>query len=85
MASFEEWAQAYLDYDDTFGSIIRHHMPDGPAYVEDPETGKKYAIPDGETLEQFCDRIRRSKECGRNLFFEEWDPYTFEYKPGLIY
>ena len=37
-----------------------------------PETGKHYICPLGETDEIFIDRIERSKQAGRNLFFEEW-------------
>lgn len=86
MEMWQKWVQAYFDLEDAFEGIhIRHHMPDGPAFIENPVDGKRYAMPNDETLEQFYDRIRRSKECGRNLFFEEWEPYTFEYDPEFIY
>ena len=38
---------------------------------------------ENETDKIFMDRLKRSKECGRNLFYEEWEP--FEYEEGLIY
>lgn len=39
--------------------------------------------PEGETVATFLDRLERSKKSGRNLFYEEWEP--FEYDPDLIY
>lgn len=39
--------------------------------------------PENETDETFMERLKRSKECGRNLFYEEWVP--FKYKDGVEY
>ena len=38
--------------------------------------GRMYMIPDSETDETFIDRIRRSKEAGRNLFYEEFEEFN---------
>jgi len=86
MEQWQKWIQAYFDYEDAFeGAKIRHEQMAPTAFTQNPVDGKRYAMPKDETLEQFYDRIRRSKECGRNLFFEEWEPYTFEYDPEFIY
>lgn len=48
------------------------------------EKGKMVIQKDkNETDEIFMDRLKRSKACGRNLFFEEWKP--FEYLPNRDY
>ena len=39
--------------------------------------------PKGETVEAFMNRLKRSKEEGRNLFYEEWP--TFKYEDGVAY
>jgi hypothetical protein len=45
-----------------------------------------YVKPFDETEEVFMDRIRRSKEQGRNLFFEEWPLFVHEWEtdPDVI-
>jgi len=44
---------------------------------------KSYEQPEGETKDIFMDRLKRSKEAGRNLFYEEWP--EFKYIPGAVY
>ena len=44
-----------------------------------------YWVPDNfETDKEFFDRLERSKEAGRNLFYEEWKPFE-GYKEGCMY
>ena len=51
--------------------------PNGSIGYEEPgndlvvEDGNSYLVPKNETDETFLDRLKRSKKCGRNLFFEE--------------
>lgn len=66
------------DYFEAFGSMPFMAEPSSVLVVEDGE-GNLYKIDEPE--EATVDRIRRSKEAGRNLFFEEltpFDPYTDE-------
>ena len=51
--------------------------------VTDHETGKHYAAPDDETAAGMLDRINRSIQVGRNLFYEEWEP--IEIDPDALY
>ena len=63
-----------------FGLIATH-----PRYRR-AENNKEYVKPFDETEEVFMDRIRRSKEQGRNLFFEEWPLFVHEWEtdPDVI-
>ena len=54
--------------------------PSGNVAVVDFANNEEYVMPDEETEESFMDRIRRSQEAGRNLFFEEWPPLTREWE-----
>lgn len=54
--------------------------PCGNAAVIDFENNREYVMPDEETEESFMDRITRSQEAGRNLFFEEWPPLVREWE-----
>ena len=54
-----------------FGSVPFYIEPSSTLAVED-KNGDLYLIDDSEAA--FLDRIRRSKEAGRNLFFEECKP-----------
>lgn len=42
---------------------------------------KTFFNPNGESTEAFMDRLKRSHEAGRNLFYEEWEEY--EYPEGV--
>lgn len=65
--------QARLKYDETFEPSEMHGSYIYDALVTtNPETGKHYICPLDETDEVFLDRIERSKQAGKNLFFEEW-------------
>ena len=46
--------------------------PDGRVIAIDFDNEKEFEMPEEEMGEQFYDRIQRSKECGKNLFFLEW-------------
>ena len=46
-------------------------------------TRKAYIQPQEETIETFMDRLARSKEAGRNLFYEEWE--RLKYKKHCFY
>ena len=37
--------------------------------------GRMYMVPNDETDETLVDRIRRSEEAGRNLFYEELEEF----------
>ena len=57
--------------------------PDGGFAVYDGDY--QYIAPIDETDETFMDRLKRSKDAGRNLFFEEWKRVEVEYKKGAVY
>ena len=57
--------------------------PSGDMTAVDLEKNKEFVMPFDETEEVFMDRIRRSKEQGRNLFFEEWPPLVHEWETDL--
>ena len=62
-----------LKYDEIFYPAEMYGSYIYNAHVTtNPETGKHYICPLDETDEIFLDRIERSKQAGRNLFFEEW-------------
>lgn len=63
---------------------IGYKEPGTKLSVEENETLKAYVAPENETDDVFMDRLRRSKESGRNLFFEEWEEDN-EYRKGVIY
>lgn len=46
--------------------------------------GEERLSPTYETDEEFLDRLERSKQAGRNLFYEEWTTVP-EYRPGAKY
>lgn len=52
-------------------------------FIDSKSEEKTFISPFDETDEIFIDRIKRSKEVGRNLFYEEWN--TFEYNPDYVY
>ena len=56
-------------------------MPTGMFMIESEDTC--YIQPETETDETFMDRIDRSRNQGRNLFYEEWE--TFEYDDDTEY
>ena len=60
--------------------------PSGDMTAVDLENNKEYVKPFDETEEVFMDRIRRSKDRGRNLFFEEWPLFVHEWEtdPDVI-
>ncbi|MBE5775627.1 MAG: hypothetical protein E7337_17190 [Clostridiales bacterium] len=57
--------------------------PSGDMTAVDLDNNKEYVKPFDETEEVFIDRIRRSKEKGCNLFFEEWPPLVHEWETDL--
>ncbi len=64
-----------------YGSYI-----DNALVTTNPETGKHYICPLDETDEIFLDRIERSKQAGRNLFFVEWpEAKPFVHDPEKLY
>ncbi len=67
----------------------RKQFPDDNCFFSEPGSGilienkeEAFISPFDETDEVFFDRLVRSKEIGRNLFYEEWN--TFEYAPDCI-
>ena len=62
--------EARMEYWKQYGAVYYGEPGDG-LFVEDDD-GNAYQAPEGETDAIFRDRIRRSKEAGRNLFYEEW-------------
>ena len=71
---FDAYREAFPD------SKLCFLMPDGDVTVVDFENNREYKMPLEETTESFMDRIRRSQEVGRNLFFEEWPPLAHEWE-----
>lgn len=82
-----DFEQAFNEYNKTFseGSTLGHSVIgcsmcyDVPEAIDrsKPSGQNSYIKPhfwDGETPEEMMDRIKRSVSCGRNLFFEEWEP-----------
>ena len=61
-----------MQYYEAFGSMPFFAEPSSTIVVED-ENGTMYNVDEPE--EQTIDRIRRSKDVGRNLFFEELQPF----------
>lgn len=60
------------DYFKAFGSMPFMAEPSSVFVVED-ENGTLFKVDEPEQVT--VDRIRRSKEVGRNLFFEELEPF----------
>ena len=74
-------------YEEAFpNSKVCFLMPSGDLSVVDFNSNREYRMPEEETEETFMDRIRRSQEQGRNLFFEEWPPFVHEWEtdPDVI-
>ncbi len=55
----------------------------GGVSVERESDGAGFRGDENESDEVFLDRLERSKKAGRNLFYEEWEP--FEYEDGVDY
>ena len=56
-------------------------------YIRDAQYADTFGLSDSEVREDiFMDRIRRSQEQGRNLFFEEWPLFVHEWEtdPDVI-
>lgn len=49
----------------------------GDAIVEREIDEKSFYNPKGESDEVFMDRLNRSREVGRNLFYEEWEEFDY--------
>lgn len=61
---------------DTFPDAMCGIGPTGGGLWMCDENGENTVCePANETDEVFLDRIAQSREAGRNLFFEEWEPY----------
>lgn len=71
-----------IEYFTAFNSVPFVSEPSNAVIVEDGD-GTAFLVTDTEA--QFLDRIRRSKEVGRNLFFEECKPYTQEIEDSIKY
>ncbi len=74
-------------YEEAFpNSKVCFLMPSGDLSVVDFDNNREYRMPEDETEDIFMDRIRRSQEKGRNLFFEEWPLYVHEWEtePDVI-
>ena len=74
-------------YEEAFpNSKVCFLMPSGDLSVVDFNSNREYRMPEEETEETFMDRIRRSQEQGRNLFFEEWPLFVHEWEtdPDVI-
>lgn len=63
------WIKEYFE---AFGSMPFMAEPSGALVVED-DIGTLFKIDEPEQVT--IDRIRRSKEAGQNLFFEELPPF----------
>lgn len=50
----------------------------GTIMLSRPTDGQLFVPPEGETDKEFAERLKRSKEAGRNLFYEEWVPFSYE-------
>lgn len=55
----------------------------GEVIITSGNTGKAFRSDLTETDEVFLDRIKRSIEQAKNLFYDEWSPLV--YKEGCIY
>ena len=74
-------------YEEAFpNSKVCFLMPSGDLSVVDFKNNREYRMPEDESEETFMDRIRRSQEQGRNLFFEEWPLFVHEWEtdPDVI-
>jgi hypothetical protein len=72
-----------LAYRDQFDDNCFFAEPSDLIMVEDPQTKKYYISTYTETEEEFMDRLKRSQEAQRNLFFEEWEEHRIV--PGMMY
>lgn len=63
--------------------ICVYNEPGNGILISNRTTGASFISPDGESDETFLDRISRSKEENKNLFYDEWE--KFEYEEGMIY
>ena len=57
--------------------------PGNQIMILDEETDNYHISPFDETDEIFMDRLERCKKEQQNLFFKEWE--TFSYKEGCLY
>ena len=69
-------------YSNTFkGSELFFDFNSRKIMVNRESDGKLFVRPNGETDETIIDRIERSKQAGRNLFFEEWEEVVPPFVP----
>ena len=71
----EHYDNAVQEHDSVFGNtvMVGYHFCYGRMGLDNNTTDEFFKCPDTETTQQFDDRIARSIEAGRNLFFEEWE------------
>lgn len=55
----------------------------GEVIITNGKTGESFRSDLAETDEKFLDRIKRSAEQSKNLFYDEWNRVAF--KEGCIY
>lgn len=52
--------------------------PSNNVAIVDKKSGITYISPDDETDSTFNERLERSKQSGKNYFFEEWEEYVLD-------
>ncbi len=69
--TIEKYNKLYPDDDMKFG------IPDGVLLKRNNDESLFYGD-ENESDEVFLDRLERSKKAGKNLFYEEWEPFEYE-------
>lgn len=72
MTALEEYCELFPDYCMVLsigsGRLITR--------LEDDPNSQRYISPPDENEDSFRDRLERSKKAGKNLFLDEWEPFT---------
>ena len=76
-ASIQKYRKLYPN------DICAYSEPGDSVLISNKDTGDSFISPDDETDDIFLERIEKSSEIGKNLFYEEWK--RFEYEKESIY
>lgn len=70
----KQYPKDHCFYAEETGNIMIE-LPDGTSFIPRENKDEEDSV--------FLDRLERSKQAGRNLFYEEWE--LFEEEEGVIY
>ncbi len=85
MIDYSTMVKLSHEYQDLFGfKGVGCLMPDGDLVIKDKNIKRLvYFVPDWETEEGFRQKLKESKEKGRNMFYEYYKDYLEDPYPGL--